>query len=151
MARLYSRKRGKAGSTRPLNPKKPSWIRYKAKEIELLISKIAKTGKPASEIGLIMRDSYGIPDVKLITGKRISKILEEKKLTPKIPDDLLSLIKRSVQIKTHMEKNHHDKTALRGWQLTTSKINRLVKHYKATQKMPLDWKLDEQSIKLYVE
>lgn len=151
MSRLYSRKKGKAGSKKPLNPTKPSWVRVKPKEIEMLVAKLAKAGKSTSEIGLILRDSYGVPDVKLLTGKRIAQIVKEKKLTPKIPEDLLALITRTVAIKSHMEKNHKDQTALRGWQLTNSKIKRLVRYYKSTQQLPLDWKLDEHSLRMYVE
>lgn len=151
MSRMHSRKKGKASSKQPLNPTKPNWIRYKPKEIELLISKLAKEGKSASQIGLILRDSYGIPNVKLIAGKSISSILQEKKLASKLPEDLKSLVVRQVAIKKHLEKNHKDMTALRGLQLTESKINRLVKYYKLNKVLPLDWKLNEQTIKLYVE
>ena len=42
-------------------------------------------------------------------------------------------------------------TAKRGFQLTESKINRLVKYYKKTNKMPKDWKFDRAKAKLLVE
>ena len=48
------------------------------KEAELLIAKLAKEGKNASEIGIILRDTYGIPDPKLLFNKKLSKILKEK-------------------------------------------------------------------------
>jgi small subunit ribosomal protein S15 len=102
-------------------------------------------------IGLILRDSYGIPDVKHVTGKSISKILEEKKIAPKIPEDLMSLIKRAIAIRKHMEENRQDMSALRGLQLTESKIKRLVKYYKVARKLPVDWKYDVKSVKLYAE
>jgi len=151
MARMYSRKKGKSSSKKPLERAKPSWMRYKPNEVELLVVKLAKEGKPASMVGLTLRDSYGIPDVKTITGKTISQILKEKKLSSKIPEDLMSLIKRSIRIRKHMEENRQDKTALRGLQLTESKIKRLVKYYKKEKKLPVDWKYDVKSIKLYVE
>ena len=88
MARMHSRKRGKSGSKRPLRKTQLSWIRYKPKEIELLIVKLAKEEKTPSEIGLIMRDTYGIPDIKAVVGKPITKILEEHKLSSKLPEDL---------------------------------------------------------------
>jgi small subunit ribosomal protein S15 len=71
MARMYSRKRGKSGSKKPAKPILPGWVRYKAKEVELLVAKLAKEGKSSSEIGLFLRDVYGIPSVKLVTQKRI--------------------------------------------------------------------------------
>lgn len=151
MARMHSRDKGKSSSKKPLEKSKPSWLRYKPKEIEMLVLKLAKEGKGASMIGLVLRDSYGIPDVKLLTEKTISKILEEKKLAPKIPEDLMALIKKSIAIRKHREENKQDMTSLRGLQLTESKINRLVKYYKQTKKLPVDWKYDVKSIKLFAE
>jgi small subunit ribosomal protein S15 len=151
MARMYSRRRGKSGSKKPLEKTKQSWLRYKPKEAEMLIMKLAKEGKTASQIGLTLRDSYGVPDVKLLTGKTITKIMVEKKLAPKIPEDLMALIKKSIKIRKHREENKQDKTSLRGLQLTESKIKRLVKYYKQEKKLPVDWKYDVKSIKLFVE
>lgn len=151
MARMYSRRRGKSGSKKPLEKTKQSWLRYKPKEAEMLIVKLAKEGKSASKIGLALRDSYGVPDVKLLTGKTITKIMNEKKLAPKIPEDIMALIKKSIKIRKHREENRQDKTSLRGLQLTESKIKRLVKYYKKAKKLPVDWKYDVKSIKLYVE
>lgn len=150
MARMHSRKKGKSGSNKPVK-KTAIWVRYKPKEIELLIAKLAKEGKSASEIGLFLRDSYGIPDVKSVTSKRITKIMKEKNLGKEIPEDLLNLIKKSVQIRKHLEENHKDKTALRGLQLTDSKIRRLVKHYKEKKVLPIDWKFDPKSLRMHVE
>ena len=150
MARMHSRKHGKSGSTKPLNPTKPSWVRYSAKEIEILISKMAKDGKSASEIGIIIRDKYGVPSVKVLTGKTMNQILKEKELTPKLPWDLNDLIKRAITIRNHLEENHKDMTAKRGLQLTESKIKRLAKYYKSTKVLPLDWKYDPKAINLYI-
>ena len=83
---MHSRKKGKSGSTKPLKKENYSWMNYKAKEIELLVIKLAKEGNQTSKIGLILRDTYGIPDVKSITKKSISEILDKKKLLPKLPE-----------------------------------------------------------------
>jgi len=151
MARMYSRKRGRSSSKKPLEKSKQSWLTHKAKEVEMLVVKLAKDGKPASMIGLILRDSYGVPDVKTIAGKSITQILKEKDLSPKIPEDIMSLIKRSIALRKHREENKQDMTSLRGLQLTESKINRLVKYYKKVKKIPVDWKYDVKSVKLYAE
>lgn len=151
MARMYSRVKGKSGSKRPLNPQKPVWVRYGEKEIEMLIAKLSKEGMSSSEIGTILRDSYGIPNVKQITGKKIQKILQQKNLTKEIPEDLTNLIKRALAIRKHLESNHHDMTAKRGLQLTESKVNRLVKHYRETKKLPADWKYDPETAKMIIQ
>ena len=151
MARMFSRKKGKAGSTKPMRKTAPSWVRYSSKEIEMLITKLAKEGSSPSQIGLILRDSYGIPLSKQITGKKITKILEEKKILPKLPEDLLALIKRSIAIRKHLEKNHKDETAKRGLTLTENKIKVLVKYYKKIKKLSVDWKYEPKKIRLYLE
>ena len=149
MAKMHSRGRGNAGSNKPLSPAKPTWIRYKPKEIELLIGKLAKEGKDSAQIGMILRDSYGIPSVKLLTGKKIQQLLAEKKLLPELPEDMLALIKRVIALRNHLEVNKHDKTALRGLQLTESKVKRLAKYYRQIGKIEANWKYDPRSIKQY--
>ena len=151
MARMHSRKKGKSKSHPPLEAQKPTWVRYKPNEIELLVGKLAKEGKTSSEIGTILRDSYGIPDVKLLADKKICKILEEKKLQKELPEDLLSLIRRALAIRKHMESNKQDTTAKRGLQRTESKIKRLVKYYKEAKRLAPDWKYDPESAKIYAE
>ncbi len=141
MARMYSKKKGKSGSTKPVKKTKPNWIRYDKKEIEQLVIKLAKTGKTTSEIGIILRDTYGVPDVRFLVGKKINKILQENSLQSKLPEDLMALIKRQIKILKHLEKNKQDKPALRGLQLTISKLNRLVSYYKGTGKLPQDWNI----------
>ena len=122
MARMHSRDKGKSRSKKPTEKIKVSWIRYKPKEIELMVLKLAKQDHTPSKIGLILRDSYGIPSVKDVLGKSILTVLKEHKLAGKLPEDLLSLIKKSVSVKKHLEENHKDRTASRGLRLTQSKI-----------------------------
>ncbi len=151
MARMHSRKRGKSGSKKPIKSTIPSWVRYKSKEIELLIAKLSKEEHTPSEIGIILRDSYGIPDEKKITGKRITKILKEKDLLSKLPEDLTALIKKAVSVIKHIEENKPDMTAKRGLRLTESKIKRLTKYYKKTGRLPVEWEYDPKRVKLLME
>lgn len=151
MSRMHSRAKGVSGSKKPLKKTVPTWIRYKPKEVELLIGKMAKEGKTSSEIGLQMRDTYGIPDVKTLTGKSITKILKERKLVPEVPEDLRALIRKSALIRKHLEDNKQDMPALRGLQLTDSKIKRLVKYYKKSGRLPIAWKYDPSKATTYLE
>lgn len=151
MARMHSRDKGASGSKKPLKKSVPTWIRYKPKEIELLIGKMAKEGKSPSQIGLILRDTYGIPDIKTSTGKKITKILAEKKQLQDVPEDLRALIKKAAMIRKHMEENKLDRTALIGLQLTESKINRIVKYYKSSGRLPVGWKYDPSKSSTYLE
>jgi small subunit ribosomal protein S15 len=151
MARTYSRKKGKSGSTKPLVKKAPEWMKYKGKEIELLVGKLAKEGQTASVIGLHLRDAYGIPDIKLVTKKSILEILKEKNIAPEIPEDLLAVIRKSVSLSKHLEENKKDQTGKRGLLLANSRIKRLVDYYKAQKVLPANFKYDRDSIKMYVQ
>ena len=142
MARMYSRKKGKHGSKRPAKKTAPSWIRYKPKEVELLIAKLAKEGKTASQMGTLLRDTYGIPSVSALCGKSVCLILEDKKLIPEVPEDLTSLFKKYAAVRKHLESNKHDETAARGLLLASSKIGRLIKYYKRTGRISTAWKFD---------
>lgn len=148
---MHSRDKGKSRSTKPSKKVAPSWIKYKAKEVELLVVKYAKEGKSPSQIGIFLRDAYGIPDVKLVTKRSIGQILKEKKLLKEIPEDLMALIRKAVLIRKHLTENKKDMPAKRGLQLTESKIMRLTKFYKKTGKLPMTWKYDPARIKLLVE
>jgi small subunit ribosomal protein S15 len=151
MARMHSRKRGNAGSTRPARTEQPSWIRYKAKEAELLVAKIAKDGKNAAQIGVVLRDVYGIPSIKQVAKKSVTAILKERKIAPPMPDDLTALLKRNVKLNKHLESKKQDNFARRGLQLTDSKIRRIVKHYKRTGTLAQDWSFDPAKIRLLLE
>lgn len=151
MARMYSRKHGKSGSTKPVNKTTPSWVRYKSKEAEILVTKLAKEGNTASQIGLILRDQYGIPNTKSITKKSITKIMEEKELTGELPDDLMAVIRSNVLIRKHLENNKQDKVAKRGLQLADSKIKRLVDYYKKNGRLDKNWKYDPEKLRLLIE
>jgi ribosomal protein S15P/S13E len=151
MARMYSRNKGRAKSKKPLESQSESWVRYKPKEIELLIVKLAKSGMSSSQIGLHLRDTYGIPDVQKITGHKILSTLKEKGLGIKTPEDLVFLIKRSIALRKHMESNKKDQGAKRGLRLTESKIRRLEKYYKSSNKLSQEWRYDPKRAELAIE
>ena len=73
-----------------------------------MILKFNKEGKSTSEIGIVLRDQYGIPSVKDVTGERITQILKRNDQAGQYPEDLLNLIKRAVNIRDHLEENPKD-------------------------------------------
>lgn len=127
------------------------WVEYKPKEIEELIIKLHHEGKTKSEIGAILRDQYGVPSVKAITGKKISQILEENGIKEDIPEDLMNLIRKSVKLLEHMEQHRKDFKSKRGYELTVSKIRRLVDYYKEKGVLPADWTYTPENAKLLVK
>ena len=151
MARIYSRKKGKAGSTRPSTRKAPSWQAYKPAEVEALIVKLAKEGKSPSSIGMQLRDTYGVPDVKSTLKKQVLAVLKEKDAAPKLPEDLTSLLRRVIALQKHLDKNHLDESAWRGLTITESKIGRLVKYYKRSKVLPETWVYDKKNVQLLLK
>ena len=151
MARMHSRKRGKSGSKRPIKKAVPTWTRYKGREVEMLIAKLAKEGNGPSQIGIQLRDIYGIPSAKALTQKSIVKTLEEKGLMTALPEDLLAVIRRKVSVNKHLEANKKDMVGKRGLQLIDSKIKRLVDYYKKSGRLAPDWKYDPDKIRLLIE
>lgn len=139
---MHSHKRGKSHSTRPPTKTAPSWIRYTPEEVRALIVKLAKEGHPPSKIGLILRDVYGIPLVKLVLGKKIVEVLKEEGISPTIPEDLSNLIKKAEKIRKHLEIHKSDGISKRALQLVESKIHRLVKYYKREGVLPPDWEVE---------
>jgi small subunit ribosomal protein S15 len=151
VARIHARKRGKAGSKRPSRKTPPKWVRYKKNEIEKLVVKLAKEGNSTPTIGLILRDQFGVPSVKKITGKTISEIMKESNLYPKLPEDLFNLLKQAVNLRNHLEKNKKDYTSKRGLELLESKIRRLAKYYVRKKVLPEDWRYSPEKAKLLVQ
>ena len=151
MARMHSRKRGKSGSTRPPRAKAPEWFTRSPEEVEDLIVKLAREGVTQSMIGIILRDQYGVPLVKLVTGMTITQILVERDLKPKLPEDLTNMIKRAVNLRRHLEDNKKDFHSKRGLHLTESKIYRLSKYYRNTKVLPKDWKYDWRKAAILIQ
>ncbi len=134
---------------KPLKDKKPDWLTYTPEEVEQIVAKLFSEGKTAAKIGLILRDQYGIPSVKAVTGKTMAAILKEK--AKEIPEDLFDLLKRAVNLHRHLGSNKQDAHSRRGLEKTESKIRSLVKYYVKVKKLPADWKYDAEKAKLLVQ
>jgi len=152
MARIHARRKGKSGSTHPIMRKKhPDWSSLNPREVESRILELAKAGKSKGEIGLILRDQYAVPDVKLATGKKITKILEANNIKSEIPEDLRNLIRTALQLKKHLDSHKKDLKNKRNLQLTESKIRRLTKYYHNQNQLPKNWKYSPEQAKLMFE
>lgn len=148
MSRFYSSSKGQSGSKKPMLDKTQDWVRYTPEEVELLVVKLNKEGHSTSTIGKVLRDSYGIPNVTLLTNKKVTKILKEHNVEIALPDDLKSLMKRALALREHLENNKSDQSAKRGLTLTESKIKRLVKYYKGSDVLSSDWKYEPSNLKV---
>ncbi len=98
------------------------------------------------QIGVILRDSHGIAQVKSVTGNKVLRILKKSGtglfliclyfnssdskytmcigLAPAIPEDLYMLIKKAVAVRKHLERNKKDKDSKFRLILIESRIHR---------------------------
>ena len=129
----------------------PAWVALSATEIEDLIAKLAKDGIVSAKIGLILRDQYGVPDVKLATGKTITKIMEEKNVMPSLPEDLSNLMRRAISLNGHLKENKGDISNKRGLNMIEAKIRRLERYYKRNGVLPADWKYSLKNAELMLK
>ncbi len=120
-------------------------------EVEELVVKLAKEGVPPSRIGLILRDQYAVPKVKVVTGKSILQILKERNLQPSLPEDLANVIKRAVTLYEHLAKHRKDFKSKRALEILESRINRLARYYKRKGMLPKDWRYDRERAALLVK
>ncbi len=150
MARMHSRKKGKSGSSRPAKLEMQPWFPHSAEEVEAKVVELARKGESMSLIGLTLRDAYGTPLCKIVTGKSISDILKENDLLPKLPEDVLFLSRRAVSIRRHLEDNKKDLEGRKGLNRTEAKIRRLVKYYRKKGVLEKKFKYDPEKIKIYL-
>ncbi len=136
MARMHARRRGKSCSVRPYRKQAPEWSNTDAKAITKVILDLRKEGASGSKIGLVLRDRYGVPDVKLVLGKRIGDVLKENKVASEIPEDLRDLMVKALRLRKHLGDNKKDLHNKRQLSLIESKIRRLVRYYRETKKLP---------------
>lgn len=150
MARMHSRKGGKSKSKKPDRQGVPEWVTYGPQDVEELIVKLTKEGNNPSRVGTILRDQYGIPDVRPIMGMKMQHVLAKNNLALKLPEDLQNLINKSVALRVHTDKHRKDNHNRRALNLMESKIRRLVKYYIGSGKLPDDWRYDSEKARLLV-
>ncbi|MEM2932919.1 MAG: 30S ribosomal protein S15 [Candidatus Pacearchaeota archaeon] len=97
-------------------------------EVEKLILELYKQGNKPEIIGMILRDTYSVPNVKEICGKKIVKIIREK--MPYFPSDLEALQEKIKKLRAHLEKNRHDYKSKRSLQILEARIRILNDYYR---------------------
>ena len=102
--------------------------------------KLAKEGSTPSRIGQALRDDYGVPLIKTLTGRSLGKVLAEGKVAPKMPQDLQDLIERAHRVQKHLGIHRSDRKNVHSLELVEAKIYRLSKYYKAKGILPSDFK-----------
>jgi len=138
----FSSGKGISDSAIPWKRTPPSWLKVSTTEVSEQICKLAKKGLTPSQIGIILRDSHGIGQVKTVTGTKIERILRANGLASEIPEDLYHLIKKAVSVRKHLERNRKDVDCKFRLILIESRIHRIARYYKKTQRLPPNWKYE---------
>ncbi|KAI8467047.1 MAG: ribosomal S13/S15 N-terminal domain-containing protein [Monoraphidium minutum] len=142
MGRMHSKGKGMSSSALPYRRSPPSWCKTTSGEVTEHICKLARKGMTPSQIGVLLRDSHGIPQVRYVTGTKVLRILKGHGLAPEIPEDLYHLIKKAVSMRKHMERNRKDKDSKFRLILIESRIHRLARYYKKSKKLAPTFKYE---------
>jgi len=142
---MHSSGKGISDSALPYRRTPPSWLKISKTEVCDHVCKLAKKGLTPSQVGVILRDSHGIAQVKNVTGNKILRILKAAGLAPQIPEDMYHLIKKAVAVRKHLEKFRKDKDTKFRLILIESRIHRLARYYRRTRQLPPNWKYESST------
>ena len=151
MSRIHSGRKGRSGSTRPYPLTKPAWVPLEPDEVVEEAVKLAKTGLNGAQVGTALRDSFGVPSVRAVTGQRLIPLLRTHGVVADLPDDLQALLKRVVHLQRHLAQHPYDTSNRRGLQLMESRIRRLAHYYRQRRLLPENWSYTAASAVLQVE
>ena len=151
MARMHSGGKGRSGSNKPSVSEAPEWSATDKKELEGLIVSLAQDGNSTAIIGTILRDQHAVPDVRLVTGERISQTLARNGISPRYPEDMMNLMRRALSLIDHLAGNRKDLHNRRQLELCESKIRRLARYYKSNGQLDENWAYKRDQLRLMVE
>ena len=145
MGRMHSKGKGMSKSSIPYKRSAPLWCKTSPDEIKDMIAKMAKKGMTPSQIGVILRDNHGIPQVSTVTNSKIMRILKGQGLAPTLPEDLYCLIKKAVSVRKHLERNRKDMDSKFRLILIESRIHRLARYYRLAKKLEPNWRYESST------
>ena len=114
------------------------------------IVKLAKRGSSPSQIGVLLRDQYGIPQVSGVTGQKILRVLKVNGVGPSIPEDLYHLIKKAVNVRKHIEVQRADRDGKFRLILIESRIHRLARYYRVAKALPPTWRYQSKKAETFI-
>ena len=74
MGRMHSKGKGISASAIPYSRSVPTWFKSTPEQVVDNICRLAKKGATPSQIGVILRDSHGVAQVRVVTGRSLSRI-----------------------------------------------------------------------------
>lgn len=142
---MHAPGKGISQSALPYRRSVPSWLKLNADDVKEQIKKLGKKGMTPSQIGIILRDSHGVAQVRFVNGNKVLRIMKAVGLKPDIPEDLYFLIKKAVSIRKHLERNRKDIDSKFRLILIESRIHRLARYYKIKAVLPPNWKYESST------
>jgi len=106
---------------------KPVWLKTSEEELKKIIAELAEKYQPA-QIGLILRDQYGIPTTRIF-GKKLAFYLKEiGKYNEKI--ELENITKKLERMDEHLKNNKQDKRTKHKIQKAKSRVEIKKKYFR---------------------
>ncbi|QGA80649.1 30S ribosomal protein S15 [Candidatus Nanohalobium constans] len=139
MSRMHKEAHGSSGSSKPVEKDNPDWVEFEEDEIIEIILELREEGLQPAQIGLRLRDEYGVPSVKQATGKKLTEILEEEDAAPEMPEDLKNLVEKAESIQSHLDENPSDEQAQRQLELAKAKVRKVADYHREEGNIPEDW------------
>jgi small subunit ribosomal protein S15 len=109
---------------------KPVWVKMKEPELKKIILELSEKYAP-SQIGIILRDQYGIPTTKVF-GKKLKAYMIE--LGIERNEDLENAEKKVEGLKEHLKHNVTDRHAKHKLQHSQSRLNITRKYFARKKK-----------------
>lgn len=104
---------------------KPTWVKMKEPELKKVILELSEKYAP-SQIGIVLRDQYGIPSTKVF-GKKLKAYLKELGIEQN--EDLENADKKVTKLKEHLKGNITDRSAKHKLQHAQSRLNIIKKYF----------------------
>lgn len=104
---------------------KPVWLKMTEEELKKLIAELSEKYQPA-QIGLILRDQYGVPTTRVF-GKKLSVYLKE--MGKESNTEVKNIEQKVSTMVEHLKRNGQDKKAKHKIQKANSKLNKMKKYF----------------------
>ncbi|MCL5009729.1 MAG: 30S ribosomal protein S15 [Candidatus Parvarchaeota archaeon] len=129
----------------------PHWLTYTPEEVEKLVINKSQKGLTKSQIGLALRDQYGIPSVKDLTKQNIGKLIAKHDIKEELPEDLIAMYKKAVKLHMHLDKEKKDNKSKRSLVVLENRIKRLINYYKYKKVLPASYTYSLANARLVVK
>jgi len=104
---------------------KPVWLKMKEDDLKKIIAELAQKNSP-SQIGMILRDQYGVPTARIF-GKKLSSYLKEAGIETNA--ELENARKKLEKLRMHLKKHITDKKAKHKIQKAQSRVKILTEYF----------------------